>query len=39
MAIFGFPDLSPEPRLEAKNRAHAAFGGFEFAGKFWAETG
>ena len=39
IAIFGCPDLGPEPRPEDKNQANDAFGGFEFAGKFWAETG
>ena len=39
IAILGVLDLSPEKRQEAKKRAQAVYGGFEFAGKFWAETG
>ena len=39
IAILGVPDLSAAKRQEAKKRAQAVYGGFEFAGKFWAETG
>ena len=34
IAIFGCPDLGPEPRPEDKNQANDAFGGFEFVVNF-----